>query len=60
MLFSSKKIEKKDTLGQNPFDINIDINNSLWSYEIGEGHSKLETFCWIMYEHAPSSEYEKI
>ena len=46
--------------GKNPVDINIDVNNSFWSYEIGEGHSRLETFFGIMYKHAPSSEYKKI
>ena len=59
-LSSSKEIEKKDTPGQNPFDINIRTISFSSYHEIGKGHSGLESFCGIMHEHAPSSECKSI
>ena len=45
-LYSSKRIEKKDTPGQNHFDINI--RTIIAFREMGKGHSGLETFYAIM------------
>ena len=63
MLSSSKEIEEEDTLGQNPFDINIRTIKAYHQssdHEIGKEHNGLETFCEIIHEHAPSSECKSI
>ena len=65
-LSSSKEIEEGDTLGQNPFDINIIIILEQKKLIINhliiklKKHSGLETFCGTMHEHAPSSECTSI
>lgn len=54
LLPSDKKMEKEDTPGENPFDINIR------NHEIRKDRSGLEALCGIMHEHAPCSKCKSI